>query len=123
MNSASRTEKIKVDVKAFIDQRAMGSMQWLLLGLCFLIVALDGMDVAIMGFLAPSILQEWSVSRAAFGIVMSSAPFGLVIGALLAGPASDRIGRKTVLIGSVFLFGLFTVASAYAGNLLSLIHI
>ncbi len=117
MNSASRTEKIKVDVKAFIDQRAMGSMQWLLLGLCFLIVALDGMDVAIMGFLAPSILQEWSVSRAAFGIVMSSAPFGLVIGALLAGPASDRIGRKTVLIGSVFLFGLFTVASAYAGNL------
>lgn len=113
----SRVPNNKVDVKAFIDDRPMGRMQWLLLGLCFAIVALDGMDVAIMGFLAPSILQEWNVSRAAFGVVMSAAPLGLVIGALLAGPASDRVGRKGVLIGSVLLFGVFTLATAYAGNL------
>ncbi|MFG6487304.1 MFS transporter [Roseateles sp. BYS78W] len=115
--AVSRAETTKVDVKAFIDERPMGRMQWLLLALCFAIVALDGMDVAIMGFLAPSILQEWNASRAAFGVVMSAAPFGLVIGALLAGPASDRIGRKTVLTASVLLFGLFTVATAYAENL------
>lgn len=113
----NRVPTTPVDVKAFIDERPMGRMQWLLLVLCFAIVALDGMDVAIMGFLAPSILQEWHVSRAAFGVVMSAAPLGLVLGALLAGPASDRIGRKVVLIGSVLLFGLFTFATAYAGNL------
>src|SRR4051812_41592471 len=95
----------RVDVKAFIDQRGMTSMQWLLLALCFLVVAVDGMDVAIMGFLAPSILQEWGASRASFGVVMSAAPFGLVIGALVAGPASDRLGRKVVLTASVLLFG------------------
>ena len=39
----------KVDVEAFIDQRGMTSMQWLLLALCFCVVAVDGMDVAIMG--------------------------------------------------------------------------
>ena len=98
----------RVDVKAFIDDRPMGAMQWLLLALCFLVVAADGMDVAIMGFLAPSILQEWHASRAAFGVVMSAAPVGLVLGALIAGPASDRIGRKTVLTVSVLLFGIFT---------------
>ena len=107
----------RVDVKAFIDQRGMTSMQWLLLVLCFLVVAVDGMDVAIMGFLAPSILQEWGASRASFGVVMSAAPFGLVIGALVAGPASDRLGRKTVLTASVLLFGLFTMATAYSHNL------
>ena len=106
-----------VDVKAFIDQRKMTSMQWLLLALCFAVVAVDGMDVAIMGFLAPSILQEWGASRASFGVVMSAAPFGLVIGALVAGPASDRLGRKTVLTASVLLFGLFTIATAYAHDL------
>lgn len=106
-----------VDVKAFIDQRKMSSVQWLLLALCFLVVAADGMDVAIMGFLAPSILQEWGASRASFGIVMSAAPFGLVLGALIAGPSSDRLGRKTVLIVSVLLFGLFTIATSYAHNL------
>ena len=107
----------RVDVKAFIDDRPMGAMQWLLLALCFLVVAADGMDVAIMGFLAPSILQEWHASRAAFGVVMSAAPVGLVLGALIAGPASDRIGRKTVLTVSVLLFGIFTALTSLTGSL------
>ncbi len=106
-----------LDVKAFIDQRGLTSIQWLLLVLCFLVVAVDGMDVAIMGFLAPSILGEWHASRAAFGAVMSAAPIGLVIGALVAGPSSDRFGRKAVLITSVFLFGVFTIATAFTSNL------
>jgi AAHS family 4-hydroxybenzoate transporter-like MFS transporter len=107
----------RVDVKAFIDERKMTSMQWLLLALCFLVVAADGMDVAIMGFLAPSITQEWGASRAAFGLVMSAAPFGLVLGALIAGPTSDRIGRKTVLTASVLLFGVFTALTSLTNNL------
>jgi AAHS family 4-hydroxybenzoate transporter-like MFS transporter len=111
------TQPTGVDVKAFIDQRGLTSMQWLLLVLCFFVVAVDGMDVAIMGFLAPSILQEWHASRASFGAVMSAAPIGLVIGALVAGPASDRFGRKTVLTTSVALFGLFTIGTAYTQDL------
>ena len=105
-----------IDVKAFIDERPISPYQWLLVALCFLVVAADGMDVAIMGFVAPSIIQEWGISRPAFGLVMSSAPIGLVIGALLAGPSSDRLGRKIVLITSVFLFGIFTIATAYASS-------
>ena len=105
-----------IDVKAFIDERPISPYQWLLVALCFLVVAADGMDVAIMGFVAPSIIQEWGISRPAFGLVMSSAPIGLVIGALLAGPSSDRLGRKIVLLTSVFLFGIFTIATAYASS-------
>lgn len=103
-----------VDVRTFINDRGMSGYQWLVLGLCFLIVAADGMDVAIMGFVAPPILQEWGISRAAFGMVMSAAPIGLVFGALFAGPASDRIGRKKVLVASVLVFGLFTLLASYA---------
>ena len=95
----------------------MSGIQWLLLILCFLVVAADGMDVAIMGFLAPPILQEWGASRANFGLVMSAAPIGLVLGALIAGPASDRLGRKAVLTASVLLFGIFTIATAFTQNL------
>ncbi|NML15768.1 MFS transporter [Azohydromonas caseinilytica] len=98
----------------------MSGYQWLVLGLCFLIVAADGMDVAIMGFVAPTILQEWGISRAAFGMVMSAAPIGLVVGALLAGPASDKVGRKKVLVGSVLAFALFTLAASYAHNVTEL---
>ncbi|MFM0135329.1 MFS transporter [Caballeronia grimmiae] len=102
-----------IDIKSFIDERPISAYQWLLVALCFLVVTADGMDVAIMGFVAPSIIADWHISRPAFGLVMSAAPIGLVIGALTAGPASDRIGRKGVLIASVFLFGVFTIATAF----------
>jgi MFS transporter, AAHS family, 4-hydroxybenzoate transporter len=102
-----------VDIKAFIDERPISAYQWLLVALCFLAVTADGMDVAIMGFVAPSIIHDWAISRPEFGLVMSAAPIGLVIGALAAGPASDRIGRKWVLITSVFLFGVFTILTAF----------
>jgi MFS transporter, AAHS family, 4-hydroxybenzoate transporter len=105
-----------IDIKRFIDGRPISGYQWLLVVLCFLIVAADGMDVAIMGFIAPSIIADWHISRPAFGLVMSAAPIGLVIGALAAGPASDRIGRKGVLITSVFLFGVFTIATAFTNS-------
>jgi AAHS family 4-hydroxybenzoate transporter-like MFS transporter len=109
-----------LDVRAYIDDRKMTGYQWLLLFLCFFIVATDGMDVAIMGFLAPDITKEWGISRAAFGVVMSAAPFGLAVGALLVGPLSDRYGRKNLLMVAIALFGIFSVLSAYSTNVTSL---
>lgn len=103
---------IQVDIKAFIDERPISAMQWLLVALCFLIVASDGIDVAMMGFIAPPIVYDWHLARSSFGLVMSSAPLGLVAGALLAGPSSDRLGRKTVLVASVLLFGIGSLLSA-----------
>ena len=95
-----------LDVRAHINGRKMSGYQWLLLFLCFLIITTDGIDVAIMGFLAPAITKEWGISKAAFGVVMSAAPIGLAIGALMIGPLSDRYGRKRLLmvaVGSVWL--------------------
>ncbi|MCP3710124.1 aromatic acid/H+ symport family MFS transporter [Paraburkholderia sp. CNPSo 3274] len=109
-----------IDIKAFIDERHISAYQWLLVALCFLAVTADGMDVAIMGFVAPSIIHEWGISRPEFGLVMSAAPIGLVIGALAAGPASDRVGRKWVLITSVFLFGVFTILTAFTQSPVSM---
>lgn len=90
-----------VDIKAWIDNRKLVPYQWLIMGLCFFIVLFDGFDVAVMGFIAPSLIQEWGLSKAAFGPVMSAGMIGLAIGALTAGPYADRIGRKKVLLTAV----------------------
>jgi AAHS family 4-hydroxybenzoate transporter-like MFS transporter len=98
-----------LDVRAHINSRKMSGYQWLLLVLCFLIITTDGIDVAIMGFLAPAITKEWGISKAAFGVVMSAAPIGLAIGALVIGPLSDRYGRKRLLMVAVAWFGTFSL--------------
>ncbi|MGF6598354.1 AAHS family 4-hydroxybenzoate transporter-like MFS transporter [Paraburkholderia sp. GAS448] len=116
MKNAERS----VDVQAFIDSQRFSPFQWAILVLCFLVVAADGFDTAAVGFIAPSLVLEWGVTRASLGPVMSAALVGLGIGAVAAGPCADRVGRKTVLVLSVFFFGAWSFAAAHASSIESL---
>lgn len=103
-----------VDVKAWIDTRPVSRSQWNVLLLCFIIIMLDGYDAAVMGFVAPALIEDWGISRAEMGPILGAAMFGVAIGALVAGPLSDRYGRKRILLWSVALFALFSLAGAVA---------
>ena len=103
-----------LDIKQWIDERPVSPFQWMILLLCFLIVTFDGLDAAIMGFIAPAVIQDWNISRTAFGPIMAAAMVGLAAGALISGPYSDRLGRRRVLLWSVAGFGLFSVLCAFA---------
>ena len=105
-----------LDVQSFINDQPLSRFQWRVVILCFLIVFLDGLDTAAMGFIAPALSQEWGIDRASLGPVMSAALIGMVFGALGSGPLADRFGRKGVLVGAVLVFGGFSLASAYATN-------
>ncbi len=105
-----------LDVQAFINEHPLSGYQWRIVALCFLIVFLDGLDTAAMGFIAPALSQDWGIDRASLGPVMSAALIGMVFGALGSGPLADRFGRKWVLVVAVFLFGVFSLASAYSSN-------
>jgi AAHS family 4-hydroxybenzoate transporter-like MFS transporter len=105
-----------LDVQSFINTQPLSRYQWRVVILCFLIVFLDGLDTAAMGFIAPALSQDWGIDRASLGPVMSAALIGMVFGALGSGPLADRFGRKVVLVGAVLVFGAFSLASAYSTN-------
>ena len=105
-----------LDVQSFINTQPLSRYQWRVVILCFLIVFLDGLDTAAMGFIAPALSQDWGIDRASLGPVMSAALIGMVFGALGSGPLADRFGRKVVLVGAVLVFGAFSLASAYSSN-------
>jgi len=109
-----------VDVQDFLNQHRFSPFQWSIFALCFLIVLLDGFDTAAIGFIAPSLLKEWGLSKAALAPVLSAALFGLAAGGLTAGPCADRFGRKTVLVVAVALFGAACTWSAFSGSLTEL---
>lgn len=109
--------KTIADVQAFINDRPFTRYQWMILALCFITVALDGFDTAIIGFIASDLVQEWGVQKSDLGPVMSAALVGLAVGALVAGPLADRVGRKKVLILSIVVFGGFSLLTAAATSL------
>lgn len=109
-----------IDVQALVNAHPFSRYQWLVFAMCFVIVLMDGFDTAAIGFIAPSLVGEWHLSRAALAPVLSAALFGLACGALSSGPLADRWGRRGVLIAAVLIFGFACLASGFASNLAEL---
>jgi len=114
------TNPRRIDVQTFLNEQPFSPFQWLVFGLCFVIVLLDGFDTAAIGYIAPSLIKDWGVTRPALAPVLSAALFGLAGGALAAGPLADRFGRKRVLVVSVALFAVACLGSAFAFDLTQL---
>ena len=108
------------DVQTFINERPFSRFQWSIWAMCFAVVLMDGFDTGAIGFIAPSLLSEWGVQRPSLAPVLSAALFGLACGALIAGPISDRLGRRAPLIASVLVFGMASFGSGFAENLTQL---
>lgn len=106
-----------INVQQFLDENKFSSYQWMIFIICLLIAFFDGMDTAAIGYVAPSLLNEWGIEKKQLAPVLSAALFGLAIGALTSGPLADKFGRKVVLTISVLLFSAFCVFSAYAQDL------
>src|ERR1700756_3289274 len=106
-----------VHIESFLDEHPFSRFQWLVFGLCFCVVLLDGFDTAAIGYIAPSLITEWGLEKPALGPVLSAALFGLAAGALSSGPLADRVGRKAVLVASVLVFGVAALASSFSQSL------
>ncbi|KVP28481.1 MFS transporter [Burkholderia multivorans] len=91
------------------------------LGLCFAIALLEGLDLQSVGVAAPRMAHEFGLTVSQMGIAFSAGTFGLLPGAMLGGWLADRIGRKQVLIASVCLFGLLSIATAQVSSFAMLV--
>jgi len=103
-----------LDIRKFIDERPVGRYQWLVAGMCALIVFVDGFDAQAMGFVAPALSAALQIPRGVLGSVISSGLVGMMVGALVSGPLADRVGRKPVLVISVLVFGIGSLLTATA---------
>jgi len=81
----------------------------------------EGIDLQAAGVAAAGIGGQFKLTADQFGTFFSSSTFGLFFGALIGGRLADSIGRKKVLVSSVAVFGLFSLLTAMAWDVPSLI--
>ncbi|WP_405735232.1 MFS transporter [Streptomyces sp. NBC_01537] len=91
----------------------------LVVGLCWLVVLFDGLDMFIYGSVLPHMLETKAlgITPAKAGDVGSYATFGMLIGALSSGTVSDWVGRKKTIVVSTAVFSLASAVCASASSL------
>lgn len=82
---------------------------------------LFGFDTGVISGAILFIAQEFNLSPAMNGLVVSSVLFGALIGSGLSGRFSDAFGRKKLLIVTAIIFLTGTLGSALAPNLFFLV--
>lgn len=104
------------DIVASMKEGPMRPVQVLAVTICVVINMLDGFDVLVMAFTAPSIAAEWSLEPQSVGILLSAGLFGMAAGSLFIAPLADRLGRRNNILVCLLIISAGMFASAFTGS-------
>jgi AAHS family 4-hydroxybenzoate transporter-like MFS transporter len=107
--------------EARLETQRLGPLQLRVALLCTLAQMFDGYDITSIGMAVPSLSAAWHIPGAAFANTFVMSSVGIMVGALLSGPAGDRLGRKPVLIASLAMLTVSSLACVYATSIAQLV--
>ena len=109
-----------INVADIIDQNPVSRFQVRVFVLCGLVVLLDGFDAQAIAFVASPIARDLAIPISAFGAIFAAGTIGLSLGAFVLPPFADRYGRRYQIIIAVAIFGVFSLATAWANSFAAL---
>ncbi|MFB7878134.1 MFS transporter [Nocardia sp. NPDC056064] len=96
--------------------RTEDTRRWLALGALALAMLTIGLDVTVLTVALPTLAVDLHANTAALQWFTGAYTLALAALMLPAGALGDRYGRKKVLLGALVLFGVASVACAFAGS-------
>jgi AAHS family 4-hydroxybenzoate transporter-like MFS transporter len=107
----------QIELRSFLNAHKVSRYQYAIFFLCFLILLLDGYDTVVVGFIAPALRHAWNLNNGDLATMFGIGLAGLTLGSFCSGPVADRFGRKGVIIGSMVLFGVVSLLSAWSPSI------
>lgn len=89
----------------------------------FLVILSEGFDIQAAGIAAPKLAPALHLHPSQLGWFFSASAFGVLIFAALGGVLADRYGRKPVIVGATFVFGLFCLLTPFCHDITMLIAV
>ena len=95
---------------------SFGPYQKILLSLMSFVIITDGIEVAALSLILPILTKEWNISENLQGLMGSMLFVGILLGSLLSGFLTDKLGRKQTLTYFTFIQFIIGVCSAFVHN-------
>jgi MFS family permease len=107
----------RIDLGGLLDASPVRRGHVLTVATLFLVLLIDGYDLAVTGQMLPAIASTLGVPTASLTGAFALQPMGQAIGGLLLSPLADHFGRKRMLIALLALFSVATLQSVFASSI------
>jgi MFS family permease len=111
-------ETFETDVPARLDRLPFARFHWLVVAALGITWILDGLEVTLVGSLAPAIAKPAALGLTSreIGLTGSAYVLGAVIGSIVFGRLTDRLGRRKLFTVTVGLYMAATIATGFSWN-------
>ena len=110
-------QTIEAYVGNALDNARMGPIHWRVLSLVAAGYFIDVIDYTMFGAMTPDMIYSGFLTAPDAATINSVTLVGLFLGAIGQGEFTDRFGRKAVYQFNLLLFGIATIAGAWAPSL------
>jgi MFS family permease len=109
-------EAFETDVPARLDRLPWSRFHWLVVMALGVTWILDGLEVTLVGSLSPAIAAPAALNLTSqqVGLTGSAYILGAVLGALLFGRLTDKLGRRRLFTVTVGVYLLATIATGFS---------
>jgi len=116
--TATTGRYVKTDIPARLDRLPWSRWHWTIVFALGITWVLDGLEVTIVGTIGSRLTEADTLhfSAGQVGAIASFYIAGAVVGAIVFGYFTDKLGRKKLLLVTLGWYATFTVENAFAWN-------